>query len=369
MRIAQVAPLIESVPPPRYGGTERVVSWITEELVRRGHDVTLFATGDSRTKARLWPIIPRSIRLDPDAPDSFACHFLELAEVFGRADRFDVIHCHVDFFAFPFARSARVPTVHTLHGRLDLSHWTPIIEQYRDIPLVSISNSQRRPLNGVKPRWMATVHHGLPPSWVAPGRGDGGYLAFYSRISKEKRPDLAVEVAKKVGIPLKIAGKIDPFDRSYFAKEIEPLLDHPLIEFVGELGDERTDFLGNALALLFPIDWPEPFGLVMIEAMACGTPVIARPCGSVPEVVQHGRNGFIVNTVDEMAAAVRAVDKIDRKLCVETVREKFSVDAMVDRYLDVYDKLIRTTRPAVKLSPAQPADVALGVATAKAEAT
>ncbi len=346
-----------------------MVSWITEELVRRGHDVTLFAAGDSRTKARLCPIRQRSIRLDPDMPDPTAYHVLELAEVFEQADRFDVIHCHIDFLAFPFARFCKVPTVHTLHGRLDLPHWIPLVERYRDIPLVSISNAQRRPLDQLNPRWMATIHHGLPSSLIKPGRGDGGYLAFFSRISREKRPDLAVEVAKRTGIPLKIAGKVDPVDRSYFTHEIEPLLRHPLVEYVGELGEEKIDFLGNALALLFPIDWPEPFGLVMIEAMACGTPVITRPCGSVPEVVQHGRTGFIVDTVDEMVAAVRAVDKIDRRYCVATVRERFSADRMVARYLAVYDKVMNGVRPAVKGAQPQSANVRTGLLSAEPGAT
>ncbi len=340
MRIAQVSPLIEPVPPPLYGGTERVVSWLTEELVRMGHDVTLFATGDSQTSANLEAICQRSMRLDPDAPEPLPYHVLELGRVFDQSDRFDVIHCHMDFLAFPFARFSRTPTLHTLHGRLDLPHWIPTAEYYKDIPLVSISNAQRQPIDHVRPNWVATIYHGLPPSEIKPGSGKGEYLAFFARISREKRPDLAVEVAKKTGLPLKIAGKVDPADRAYFAQEIEPLFQDPLVEYIGEIGAEKTDFLGNALALLFPIDWPEPFGLVMIEALACGTPVITRPCGSVPEIVQHGRTGFVVDTVDEMAEAVKRVHKINRRHCVETVQERFSVEVMATRYLAAYEKIM-----------------------------
>jgi glycosyltransferase involved in cell wall biosynthesis len=340
MRVAQVAPLIEPVPPHLYGGTERVVSWLTEELVRRGHEVTLFAAGDSRTKASLEPIRSRSIRLDPDLPDPLAYHVLELENVFAQAERFDVIHCHVDFLAFPFARQCRVPTIHTMHGRLDLPHWPPMIERYPGTPLVSISDSQRRPIDQLGPNWVATIHHGLPDSAIRPGTGKGEYLAFFSRLSREKRPDLAIEVAKRVGLPLKIAGKVDVLDRPYFTSEIEPLLDHPLIEYLGEMGDEKVDFLGDALCMLFPIDWPEPFGLVMIEALACGTPVITRPFGSAPEVIHHGRTGFIVDTVDQMAEAVRRVDRIDRKLCIETVQERFSAEVMCARYESAYEDVM-----------------------------
>ncbi len=340
MRIAQVSPLIESVPPPLYGGTERVVSWLTEELMRMGHDVTLFASGDSLTSANLQAVCPRSTRLDPDTPDPLPYHVLELAQVFEQADRFDVIHCHMDFLAFPFARSSHTPTLHTLHGRLDQPHWLAIASHYNDTPLVSISNAQRRPIDHLQPNWVATVYHGLPESDIKPGNGKGEYLAFFARLSREKRPDWAVEVARKTGLPLKVAGKVDPADRAYFAEEIEPLFQDPLVEYIGEIGKEKFEFLGNALALIFPVDWPEPFGLVMIEAMACGTPVITRPCGSVPEIVQHGRTGFIVETVDEMVEAVKRIHRINRRHCVETVQERFSAEAMAARYLAAYETVM-----------------------------
>lgn len=340
LHIAQVAPLIESVPPPQYGGTERVVSFLTEELIRRGHDVTLFASGGSRTGANLFSVRERPVRLDPELPDPWAYHLLELTHAFARAEEFDIIHCHVDYLAFPFTRLNHVASVHTLHGRLDMPHWIPLMEQYGDVPLVSISNAQRQPLKQLDVNWAGTVYHGLPATCFKPGNGNGGYLAFFSRISREKRPDLAIEVAKRTGVPLKMAGKVDPLDEAYFSAEIKPLLDHPLIEFLGEMGDEKVDFLGNALALLFPIDWPEPFGLVMIEAMACGTPVITRPCGSAPEVVQHGRTGFIVDTVDEMVEAVRRIERIDRRRCMEAVQERFSVEVMASRYEAVYERLL-----------------------------
>ncbi len=341
MNIAQLAPLIEPVPPVLYGGTERIVSFLTEELVRRGHRVTLFASGDSHTTADLYSVRDRSVRLDPENPDAVAFHMIELVRAFDMAGEFDIIHSHVDYLAFPFARFSRVPSVHTLHGRLDLPHWGPMVEYFRDIPLVSISNDQRRPLSHIAPRWMATVYHGLPEDSFRPGRGEGGYLTFFSRLSRDKRPDLAVEVAKRAGLPLKIAGKVDTTDREYFEQEIEPLLDHPLIEYLGEIHDsEKPELLGNAAALIFPIDWPEPFGLVMTEAMACGTPVIARPCGSVPEVVREGVTGFIADTVEEMVEAVKQIDRIDRSRCLMEARQRFSVEAMADGYEAVYRKIL-----------------------------
>ncbi len=342
MRIAQVAPLIEPVPPRLYGGTERVVSYLTEELVQRGHEVTLFASGDSVTHAQLQSVLPHSIRLNPDSIDPVAYHMLQLTQVFDRRDDFDLIHCHLDFLPFPFARACSVPTVHTLHGRLDLSHWVPVLQEYPEMPLVSISNAQRRPLDGVNVRWAATVYHGMPDACFECGTGQGGYLAFFARLSREKRADLAIEVAKRVGLPLRIAGKVDAADVPYFQGEIEPLLHHPLIEFVGEISSaQRADFLGNAIALLFPIDWPEPFGLAIIEALACGTPVIARPCGSVPELVQHGKTGFVVNTVDEMCNAVGRIESLDREYCFEAAQERFSVGAMTSRYEAVYASLVK----------------------------
>jgi glycosyltransferase involved in cell wall biosynthesis len=339
MRIAQVAPLYESVPPRLYGGTERVVSWLADELVERGHEVTLFASGDSRTRARLISAWPRALRLDPAQPDPFALHTLELAQVFSRAGDFDVVHCHVDYLAFPYGRLVSTPVVHTLHGRLDLRPLIHVLTELRDVPLVSISDSQRGPLARLDLNWVATVHHGLPMREVPAVTADGAgrYLVFLGRMSAEKRPDLAITVAKRAGLPLIMAAKVDRPDREYFEREIRPLLGHPLIEYIGEVSDaEKWRLLGDALALLFPIDWPEPFGLAMIEALACGTPVVARPCGAVPEIVRDGEVGFLADTVDELVAAVKRVDVIDRARCRRWVEEQFSVRVMADRYESVY---------------------------------
>ena len=340
MRIAHVAPLYERVPPMLYGGTERVVSHLVEEQVRRGHEVTLFASGDSRTSAALVAPVPRALRLDLGAGDPLAPHVVELAQVFERADDFDLIHCHVDYLAFPFTRLVATPTVHTLHGRLDLPHLRGVMAHFSDVPLVSISDAQRRPLEDLPLAWAGTVHHGVPLDAYRPGSGRGGYLAFLGRISPEKRPDLAIAAAKRAGMRLKIAAKVDPVDRRYFEREIEPLLADPLIEYLGEIGEaEKLAFLGNAAGLLFPIDWPEPFGLVMIEALACGTPVIARPCGSVPEVITPGRTGFIADSVDEIAEAVRHLARIDRAACRREAEARFSVGRMADAYEAIYAAL------------------------------
>jgi glycosyltransferase involved in cell wall biosynthesis len=343
MRIAQIAPLYESVPPRLYGGTERVVSWLTEELVRRGHEVTLFATGDSRTAARLVAAYPRGLRLDPSPPDPVALHTIELAQAFERAASFDVIHCHVDYLAFPYGRLVDTPVVHTLHGRLDLRHLVHLFAQFPEAPLVSISDAQREPLRALSLSWQATVHHGLPMAavpWRA--RNDGRYLAFLGRISPEKRPDLAIAVAKQLGVPLRIAAKVDVPDREYFDKIIRPLLNHPLIEYVGEVGEsQKWEFLGEARCLIFPIDWPEPFGLAMIEALACGTPVVARACGSAPEIVRDGEVGFLGDTVEQLVAAVKRVDLIDRARCRAYAEERFSIGVMTDRYEAVYRALPR----------------------------
>ncbi len=342
MRIAQVAPLYESVPPRLYGGTERVVSWLADELVQRGHEVTLFASGDSRTHARLVSAWPRALRLDPAQPDPFALHTLELAQAFSRADDFDVVHCHVDYLAFPYGRLVSTPVVHTLHGRLDLRPLIHVLTELREVPLVSISNSQREPLTGLDLNWVATVHHGLPMRDVpaVTTASDGRYLVFLGRMSAEKRPDLAIAVAKRAGLPLIMAAKVDRPDREYFEREIRPQLGHPLIEYIGEVSDaEKWRLLGDALALLFPIDWPEPFGLAMIEALACGTPVVARPCGAVPEIVRDGEVGFLADTVDELVAAVKRVDVIDRARCRRWAEAQFSVGVMADHYESVYRRL------------------------------
>jgi len=340
VRIAHVAPLYERVPPMLYGGTERVVSYLVEEQVRRGHDVTLFASGDSRTGGALVAPVPRGLRLDQSGGDPLAPHMLELAQVFERAEDFDLIHCHVDYLAFPFCRLVATPTVHTLHGRLDLPHLRPLMSHFSEVPLVSISDAQRRPLEDLHLTWAATVHHGLPLETYRLGSGRGGYLAFLGRISPEKRPDLAIGAARRAGLPLKIAAKVDAVDRAYFEREIEPLLADPLLEYLGEIGEaDKMGFLGDAAALLFPIDWPEPFGLVMIEALACGTPVIARPHGSVPEIITPGRTGFIADTVDEIVEAVRHLDRIDRAACRREAETRFSVEHMVDDYEAVYETL------------------------------
>ena len=340
MRIAHVAPLYERVPPALYGGTELVVSYLVEEQVRRGHDVTLFASGDSRTAASLVSPLPRAIRLSDGVADPLAPHIVELSQVFDRAEEFDLIHCHVDYLAFPFSRLVSTPTLHTLHGRLDLPHLRTLLAHFDDVPLASISDAQRRPVEDLSLAWAGTVHHGLPIEEYPIGRGEGGYLAFLGRISPEKRPDLAIRAARRAGMPLRIAAKVDAADRTYFAQEIEPLLSDPLVDFIGEIGDaEKPKFLGDAAALLFPIDWPEPFGLVVIEALACGTPVIARACGSVPELIVPGRTGFIADTVEELALAASSLDRIDRAACRREAEMRFSVERMADGYEAVYERL------------------------------
>jgi glycosyltransferase involved in cell wall biosynthesis len=338
MRIAQVAPLYEPVPPPRYGGTERIVSYLTEELVRRGHDVTLFASGDSRTAARLVAVTERALRLDANSREVLAANFSrELGRVFGTAEKFDVIHCHVDYLAYPFSRLVRTPTLHTLHGRLDLPYLGPVFRDFPDVRLVSISDAQREPLASLKLNWAGTVYHGLPVDRFPFVAQPGDYLAFLGRLSPEKQPEVAIEVARRAGVPLRIAAKIDANDREYVDRVVRPLLDDPLVEFIGEVeDDEKAAFLGGARALLFPIDWPEPFGLVMIEAMACGTPVIARPCGSVREIVEDGSTGFVGDTVDDLVEAVKRIDTIDRAACRRHVERRFSVARMVADYETLY---------------------------------
>ncbi|HVG56806.1 MAG TPA: glycosyltransferase family 4 protein [Vicinamibacterales bacterium] len=335
MRIAQVAPLAESVPPKLYGGTERVVAILSDELVRLGHDVTLFASGDSQTAADLVPVWPEALRLNPACIDPLAPHLLMLEEVVKRAGRFDIVHFHISQFHFPVARRMTVPHVTTLHGRLDIPELPPLYAEFVDIPVVSISDAQREPLPDAG--WAGTVYHGLPLDLLRFQPRPGGYLAFLGRISREKRPDRAIAIATACGQPLKIAAKVDPADRAYFESEIRHLLSHPLVEFIGEINEEqKNDFLGGASALLFPIDWPEPFGLVMIEALACGVPVVAFRGGSVTEVVDHNVTGFVVDSIEEAIDATRNVGRLSRQACRATFERRFSATRMAEDYLDVY---------------------------------
>ncbi|PYK52986.1 MAG: glycosyl transferase [Verrucomicrobia bacterium] len=339
MRIAQVAPLYESVPPKYYGGTERVVSYLTEELIRQGHEVTLFASGDSETKARLVAACRRSLRLDEECIDQMAHQILMLERVFQRAAEFDIIHFHVDYLHFPLSRRQPITHVTTLHGRLDIPDLISLYQEFQDMPVISISNEQRKPLPWAN--WQATVYHGLPADLYRFRPEPGNYLAFMGRISPEKRVDRAIEIAKRIQIPLKIAAKVDPVDKDYFESVIAPLLGDPLVEFVGEIGDaQKNEFLGNAYALLLPIDWPEPFGLVMIEAMACGTPVIAYRGGAVPEIMEEGHTGFIVEELEDAVEAVQRVPELSRKRCREVFEQRFTVTRMARDYLQAYKRLI-----------------------------
>ncbi|HEY3615216.1 MAG TPA: glycosyltransferase family 4 protein [Candidatus Sulfotelmatobacter sp.] len=339
MRIAQVAPLYESVPPRLYGGTERVVSWLTEQLVLLGHDVTLFASGDSVTNARLVPACKKALRLDADCVDPIAHHTLLVEQVFDRADEFDLIHFHIDYLHFSLSRRVPVPCLTTLHGRLDLPDLVPLFKEFSDMPVISISDAQRRPIPWVN--WLGTVHHGLPVNSLALNERGGDYLAFLGRVSPEKGLARAIEIAIAAGVKLKIAAKIDRGDRAYFKREIESLLDHPLVEFIGEIGaSEKQSFLGNAAALLFPIDWPEPFGLVTIEAMACGTPVIAHPFGSVPEIVPDGVAGFLVRNLEEAVEAVSRIGEIDRRECRRHFALNFTDERMARDYVKLYHQII-----------------------------
>lgn len=354
MKIAQIAPLMESVPPKLYGGTERIVSYLTEELVALGHDVTLFASGDSLTAADLVPCVPKALRLDPNVRDVVPYYMLMLDRVRRRADDFDILHFHIDQFQFPLFRSIAGRTVTTLHGRQDIPDLFPLYRGFSDMPLVSISDAQRRPISTAN--FAATVHHGLPLHLHhgTPQAG-GGYLAFLGRISPEKRPDRAIAIARAVGIPLKIAAKVDRVDAAYFKAEIEPLLAGGGVEFIGEINDQqKTEFLGGARALLFPIDWPEPFGLSMIEAMACGTPVLAFRCGSVPEIIDEGVTGAIVETMDEAIKALPRVVALDRKKVRQRFEQRFSATRMAEDYVEIYRSLVKTDVERGRLDIAKP---------------
>jgi glycosyltransferase involved in cell wall biosynthesis len=338
MRIAQIAPLHEAVPPKLYGGTERVVSFLTEELVALGHDVTLFASGDSSTSAQLHSVWPRALRLDPGVRDPLAPQFLMLEEVRRRATEFDVLHFHTDYWSFSLFTRQSTPFLTTLHGRLDLPELQPLFSRFPDAPVVSISNAQRRPLP--QARFVKTVLHGLPADLLTPQPVRPSYLAFLGRICPEKRPDRAIRIARRCGIPLKIAAKIDRVDQNYFDEMIRPMLDGPGVELVGEINDpQKAEFLSGALALLVPIDWPEPFGLVMIEAMACGTPVIAFNRGSVPEVIEDGVSGFVVEDEMGAAAAVERLDSLPRAGVRGDFEARFTSRRMAEDYLAVYRSL------------------------------
>lgn len=340
MKIAQIAPLYESVPPKLYGGTERVVANLTEALVDLGHEVTLYASGDSETRARLIPQGEQALRLSPCSVDPAIQHLLMLERVYRDVGDYDVIHSNVDYQPYSFTRRSPTPIVTTLHGRLDLPHLVPLYREFDDVPVVSISDAQREPMRGIN--WVGTVYHGLPPENFRFHEKPGGYLAFLGRISPEKRVDWAIEIAIKAGIPLKIAAKIDAVDWEYYEDEIKPLMDHPLVEYIGEIAEhEKSDFLGKALALLFPIDWPEPFGLVMIESMACGTPVIARRCGSVPEVMEDGGSGIVFDTLEEGVQAVQKAARLDRRKCRGVFDRRFTAHRMAEDYLQIYESLLQ----------------------------
>ena len=353
MKIAQVAPLIESVPPRLYGGTERIVSYLTEELVSLGHDVTLFASGDSITSAELVPCCTRALRLDPMVRDIIPHFMLMIDKVRERAKEFDVFHFHIDFFHFPLFRSLATRTLTTLHGRQDLADLKPFYSRFGEMPVVSISHDQRRSLPHAN--FVATIHHGIPADLHRPSFERGSYLAFLGRISPEKRPDRAIRIARATGIPLKIAAKVDKVDEDYFRNDILPLIDGPGVEFIGEINErEKTKFLGEAAALLFPVDWPEPFGLVMIEAMACGTPVLAFRCGSVPEVIEDGVTGKVVNSEEEAVAALQTILSYDRRAVRQRFEERFTDARMAKDYVSTYRQLLNMRRSNGKTPSTRP---------------
>jgi glycosyltransferase involved in cell wall biosynthesis len=351
MRIAQIAPLYERVPPLSYGGTERIVSYLTEELINQGHEVTLFASGDSLTQAEIISPCDQSLRLNSACEDRLAYHFLQLEQVFRNARAFDILHFHIDYLHYPLSRTFDTSHVTTLHGRLDLPDLVPLYREFADVPVVSISNSQRIPLPWIN--WQGTVYHGIPLDLYECQQRHGDYLAFLGRISPEKRVDRAIEIAKRAKMKLKIAAKVDAADRCYMDTQIRPLLDHPLVEFIGEISDnEKSQFLANAYALLFPIDWVEPFGLVMIEAMACGTPVVAFRQGSVPEVIDHGVTGFIVENIEDSLAALEKIQNFDRSRCRRIFEKRFSAARMAADYVKIYERLLTKGLATTKITGA-----------------
>jgi glycosyltransferase involved in cell wall biosynthesis len=348
MRIAQIAPLHEAVPPKLYGGTERVVSFLTEELVAEGHDVTLFASGDSETSARLHPVWPKALRLDPSIRDPIAPHMMLMEEVYRKAGDFDVLHFHMDYWSFSLFGRQRTPFVTTLHGRLDLPELQPVFNMFPRAPVISISDSQRRPLP--QANYVRTVLHGLPENLLTPQAVKPSYLAFLGRIAPEKRPDRAIRIARAAGIPLKIAAKVDRADIDYFETTIKPMIAGGGVEMIGEISDrEKPEFLSGAIGLLMPIDWPEPFGLVMIEAMACGTPVIAFNRGSVPEIIEDGMTGFIVE--DEMSAVARVQELtgLSRVKVRKRFEERFTARRMAEDYVSCYHSLGASERPVLRV--------------------
>lgn len=343
MRIAQIAPLVESVPPQYYGGTERVVHYLTEELVRTGHDVTLYASGDSRTSARLRSTCESALRLGRKELADPLSHHMLLAEVVAQeASEYDILHFHIDYIPFSLIRQNKLPAVTTLHGRQDVPDLFPLYREFDDMRLISISDAQRAPMEWAN--WQATVYHGLPEDLFEPRYEPGSYLAFVGRVSPEKRVDLAIEIAKQAGMQIRIAAKIDPADQAYY-DSVRHLFDQPHVDFLGEIGEEQKgEFLANAAALLFPVDWPEPFGLVMIESLACGTPVIAFRRGSVPEIVDHGLTGFVVDNVEEAAAAARRISLIKRPVCRSEFERRFSARRMCHDYVHVYRQVLADHR-------------------------
>ena len=349
MRIAQISPLTEAVPPKLYGGTERVISWLTEELVALGHDVTLFASGDSCTSAKLEAVWPRAIRLDGSIRDPMGIHMTMLEQVRRRADEFDVLHFHLDYYPFSLFSRQTTPFLTTLHGRLDLPELQPVFNTFSSLPVISISNAQRRPVP--QAGWVRTVYHGLPADLLEPQSMTPGYLAFLGRISPEKRVDRAIRIAERCGLPIKIAAKVDKVDQDYFDEQIKPLMSLPFVEYIGEINDaQKPDFLSGAHALLVPIDWPEPFGLVMIEAMACGTPVIAFNRGSVPEVIDEGVTGFVVEDETSAVAAVSQLANLSREGVRQRFEERFTARRMATDYLEVYRELAEQASPRLRLA-------------------
>ena len=343
MRIAQVAPLFERVPPLTYGGTERVVAYLTDALVELGHEVTLFASGDSCTRARLVAASERSLRLDKTCRDTMAPQIRELELVSRMAHRFDVIHFHTGYLHLPLTRHLPAPSVTTMHGRLDFNELAPMMGDFADSPFVSISDHQRRPYPNQN--WRATVYHGLPPRLLPFRSTPDDYVAFVGRISPEKRVDRAIEIARRAGLELRVAAKIDAVDRDYFDREIGPLMSQRHVRYLGEIGEEeKAALLGGARALLFPIDWPEPFGMVVIEALSCGTPVLAWPEGSVPELLEHGVNGWIVDSIDAAVDSLRQADAIDRRACRASFEQRFTADRMARDYVAVYKRLRELSR-------------------------